>query len=457
MPPDSPQHSDLDAFLTAACVPHGAGSPSHVSGTLKEAEAIRAAHPEVASSDLRAAAVLGDAEAVRRFLREDPGSATRKGGVHGWDPLTYLCFSRYLRLDPSRAAGLLAAARALLDAGASATTGFLEMEHQPDPEFESVLYGAAGIAHHAGLTQLLLERGADPNDGEVPYHAPEGYDNEALAVLVESGKLTAESLSWMLLRKADWHDVDGLRYLLDHGADPNRVSRFGFTALHQALRRDNALETVALLLDRGADPAAVTRRDGATAVAIAARRGRGDVLDLLERRGVAVDLRGVERLIAACARGDGASVRLLAEREPALVRELVGQGGTLLAEFAGNGNAEGVTLLLDLGVPVGARSEEGDAYFGVARRSTALHHAAWRAEHATVRLLIARGAPVDLRDGEGRTPLALAVKACVDSHWMGRRSPESVAALLGAGASTAGVPFPSGYAAVDELVRARRR
>jgi hypothetical protein len=70
-----------------------------------------------------------------------------------------------------------------------------------------------------------------------------------------------------------------------------------------------------------------------------------------------------------------------------------------------------------------------------------------------VKLLIARRAPVDAVDGKGRTPLGLAVKACVDSHWTNRRSPESVEALLEAGASITGVPYPSGYADVDELLK----
>ena len=64
-----------------------------------------------------------------------------------------------------------------------------------------MIYGAGGIAFHPEITRLLLERGADPNDGETPYHSPESYDNAALEVLVESGKLTADSLSTMLLRK----------------------------------------------------------------------------------------------------------------------------------------------------------------------------------------------------------------------------------------------------------------
>jgi hypothetical protein len=42
------------------------------------------------------------------------------------------------------------------------------------------------------LTRLLLERGADPNEVETPYHVPESYDNSALKVLVESGKLNPE-------------------------------------------------------------------------------------------------------------------------------------------------------------------------------------------------------------------------------------------------------------------------
>jgi len=65
---------------------------------------------------------------------------------------------KYLRLDRSKCGGFLQAARALLDAGASAKTGFFSQNHQPEPEFESVLYGAAGIAHNAHLPRLLLER-----------------------------------------------------------------------------------------------------------------------------------------------------------------------------------------------------------------------------------------------------------------------------------------------------------
>ena len=439
----------LVTFIEAACVPLDRG---HASGTLERAEAILAAHPEVASSSIHAAAILGDDATVRRFLALDAANATTKGGPRGWDALTHLCFSKFLRLDRSRSPGFVRAATALLDAGASAKTGWFETSHQPRPAWESALYGAAGVAHHAELTRLLLERGADPNDGEVSYHAPEGYDNEALKVLVESGKLNDDSLATMLLRKADWHDYEGIKFLLAHGADPNRMTGWRLTALHQAVRRDNAVENIEAMLDHGADPTLKNGLDDKSAVALAARRGRGDVLELFERRGILVELHGVERLIAACARNDAAAIDPLVEREPPLLNELKAEGGTLLAGFAGNGNTDGVRHLLELGVRVDALFE-GDGYFDIAKNSTALHVAAWRARPKTVKLLIERGAALDAQDSEGRTALALAVGACVDSYWADRSSPESVQALLQAGASVNGVPFPSGYAEVDELLK----
>jgi ankyrin repeat protein len=385
------------------------------------------------------------------LLAANAGLAVLKGGPYNWDPLTYLAFSRYLKLDRVRSDGFVRAATALLDAGADPNGGWFEGEHQPKPAWESVLYGVAGIAHHASLTRLLLERGADPNDDETPYHTPESYDNAALKVLVESGKLTDDNLVTMLIRKHDWHDLDGVAYLLEHGADPNHQRHWGFTALHHAIARDNRIEIITLLMDHGADP--LRAQEGRTAVAMAARRGRGDILALFKERGTSLALDGVDRLIGACAMDDGAAIEAIRQTAPHLVSELQALDGMVLAEFAGNGNTGGVRHLLDLGVDPGAVFENGDGYWGVAPRSTALHVAAWRMRHTVVDLLIARGAPVEARDRWNRTPLALAVRACVDSYWSERRAPDSVAALLAAGASVDGITCPSGYDEVDQLLR----
>ena len=319
-------------FLEASCVPLDSG---HASGTLERAQTILSAHPDLATSNVHAAAIIGDDRTVERFLDLDAANATARGGPRGWDALTHLCFSRYLRLDASRSDGFVRAAAALLGAGASANTGFYSDDHQP-PEFESVLYGAAGVAHHPGVTRVLLEHGADPNDGEVVYHTPETYNNAVLKLLFGTGKLTGDSLATLLLRRHDWHDHDGIKLLLDHGADPNLMTRWGHSALHQALWRDNDLRIIELLLDHGADPSLPAH--GRSATAMAAREGRGDVLNLFVRRSIPIVLEGVDKLLAACAIHDATQVRSVDMLEPQLVQQIREHAGKLLGEFAGAGN-----------------------------------------------------------------------------------------------------------------------
>jgi len=399
-------------------------------GGLEEAEALLAAQPELTAGDIHIVAILGDDDAVRRLLAEDRNRATAKSAPYGGDALNYLGLSKYLRLDPKRTPGFLRAATALLDAGSDPNTGFWTTGQFP--ERETALYGAAGVAHHAELTRLLVERGADPNDGEAVYHSPETRDNAAMKVLVETGKLTPESLSLMLIRKHDWHDYDGVKYLLERGVDPNYQRERGWIPIHHAVARNNSQQIIKLLLDHGADPR--VRKDGATAIERAARKGRGDLLKLFAERGFPIELRGVDRLIAACAMDDGRRVREIRERDPQLVRELLAQGPTLLAEFVGTWNTAGVQHLLDLGVPVNARYA-GDGYFDIAGESTALHVAAWQSRPDLVKILIDRGADVNAKDGKGRTPLLLANRACTDSYWMERATPEPARLLRAAGAT----------------------
>ncbi|MFN2603554.1 MAG: ankyrin repeat domain-containing protein [Gemmatimonadaceae bacterium] len=418
-------------------------------GSLQPAEEILSAHPEVASASIHAAAVLGDDSTVERFIQLDKNNATVNAPPYDTNALVYLCMSKYLRLDESRTPRFLRAAAALLDAGADANSGFWTTGKHP--EFETALYGAAGIAHHVEMTRLLLERGADPNDDEAAYHSPETYENGAMQLLVETGKLTPENLVMMLLRKHDWHDYDGQKYLLEHGADPNRKWKNGWRPMHHALARDNRIETIELLLEHGADP--TLKDDGESAVATAAHRGRRDVLELFETRGIPIQLSNADELIAACAKNDSTAVRALAREEWTGVDEIMTNSGQLIVEFAGNGNTDGVRQLIDIGIGVNSQFVKGDGYWDLAPKATALHNAAWRLRHDTVRFLVERGANVNAKDGKGRTPLMLAVRASVDSYWTRLRSPESVDVLLNAGASLDGVQFPSGYSEIDELLQ----
>ncbi len=438
------------AFIEVACVPRHDG---HTTGTLEHAQLILARYPEVATASIHTAAILADEPTIRAILSRDPSQATAKGGPHGWDALTHLCFSRYLRLDEQRSEAFLRTAQTLIAAGASASTGWYEMIDHPTPHpiFESAIYGAAAIACHSGLTELLLAHGADPNDDETPYHVPESRDNSVLKLMLESGRLNQTSLNTILLRKADRHDEHGMQLALEHGADPNHVTRWGFTALHQALRRDNGLIIIELLLNHGADPNILTR-DGISAIQIAAHRGRKDALDAFQQRNLTPSqhLSPLDQLIAASAQNNEAAILTLTQTHPNLSNELLAQGGTLLAQFAGNNNAEGIRSLLKLGVSPSALYH-GDGYFEIPANSTALHVAAWRAQHDAVRILIEAGTPINALDGNGHTALQRAILAATDSYWKYRRTTQSIEALLKAGATTTGIDLPTGYPEADAL------
>lgn len=441
----------VSAFIEMASVPLHTW---HASGTLEHAELILTRYPHVATANIHTAAILANESAVRNFLARDPAAATAKGAPYNWDPLTYLCFSRYLRLDKSRSEAFVRTARALLEAGASANTGFYEIIDHPNPRptFESVIYAAAGLAKHPGLTQLLLDYGADPNDEETPYHVPETYDNTVMKIILDSGKFNAHSLGWLLARKSDWHDEKGLQLALDCGADPNILVNSRHTPFHHAIRRDNGMPLINPLLDHGADPNLYNITTGRTAASLAAHRGRGDILVECEARGLAFTLDSLDSIIALCAKGDQAAAQSLAAAQPELVPQLLAQGGALVSEFAGNNNVGGLRCLIDLGVSVDVLYE-GDPYFNIARDSTALHVASWRAMHAAVKFLIERGANVNAIDSRGHTPLIFAVVATTDSYWRYRRTTESIEALLRAGASTTGIEIPCGYDEADVLLR----
>ncbi len=426
----------------------------HASGTTDYADMILARYPDVGTADIYAAAVLGDSAVVQRFLTHDRSLATSKGGPHGWDALTYLCFSRYLRLDPSRSEAFTATARILLEAGADANTCWWDTIDTPPRKVpETAIYAAAAIARHPGVTQLLLAHGADPNDEETPYHVAEGSVDTVLRILLESGRFNQRSLATLLVRKADWHDQEGMLLALQHGADANYQTTWKITPLQHSILRDNALSTIEMLLDHRADPFLRNNRTGRHALQMAAHHGRKDILELLQSRGFDVSFdQPLDGLVAACATADLVNARSLLATHPALINPFLRESGVLLSRFAGVNNLPGVRCLLDLGVPVDAVWQEGDPFFDEASNSTALHIAAWRAHHDVVRELISRGASVNVTDGRGRTPLQLAVKACIDSYWTARRQPASVAALLAAGADTAGIELPSGYDAVDALL-----
>src|SRR5215218_6465617 len=153
-----------------------------LAGRADRAEALLAADPSLAGAGLDAAIVLGDADAVVAALAADPGLVSRELPGPGRRPLSCACHSAFLRPSSPRATGVRRVVELLLDAGADPNETVAN-EYGAMP----VLYGAAGVAHDPETTRLLLDRGANPDDGESVYHACEAPDTACLELLLERG------------------------------------------------------------------------------------------------------------------------------------------------------------------------------------------------------------------------------------------------------------------------------
>jgi ankyrin repeat protein len=346
-------------------------------------------HPELVSADVYVACAAGHLEAIERALSADPGWVDRAGGALNLPPLVAVTHSR-LGLIPEYCERLRACARRLLDAGADPNQHIgnryppasLAAPDEAGPL--SALYGAAGVNRDPGLTTLLLERGADPNDGESLYHSLE--NPECTRLLLDHGARVTGTNA--LRRALDMPDAAALELLLAHGGDPNEPAGKGPTnvwgpPLLRAIAVRRSARHVAALLAHGADPRAQTVA-GISAYRLAMQTGLTDVAEVLRAAGAQEPLSEEEAFVAACARSDASEARRIQARHPELPRALTADRLRLLPDAAAWGSGEAVKLMVELGWPIDARGGDWDA--------SALNHAVWRGDAALTAFLLAHGA-----------------------------------------------------------------
>ena len=385
------------------------------------------ATPEIAGYSFATAVILGDAGRVRTEIGRDPGLATRPDARSGWTPLHAACASRWHRLDPSRAEGLLAVARILLDAGAdpNGSTGG-PGGHGGWTPLRCAVAGAA----NPPITRLLLERRAVPGDDDL-YLAGFGEDNhECLRLLLHHAADVAQIARMALAAPISTNDTEGVRLLLEAGADPNRYADDADSpapAVYAAVRSGCSAELTGLLLAHGADPDA-PGSDGRSPYALATVQGRVDLATLLRRNGAADDLASTDRFLAACQHADRTAVQQQLTQDPGLPGRLTAaQQAAAMVHAAKTGHTPAIALMLDVGFPVDARDGDDGA--------TALHAAAYSGHVSAVRLLLDRGADIEARDATwNSTPI----------EW----------AAVGSGERPAGHPHPDWTAAVQALLEA---
>ena len=353
------------------------------------AEAMLAARPEI-ERDPWARLVLG---------RDWAGDPNEPGGPRGWVPLLYVCHSCFASA---------ALARELLARGADPNAFFVSEYGRM-----SALYGAAGVVHDPELTRVLLEAGANPNDGESLYHATEAGSPECLRLLLERG--AEPNRTNALPHALDDERLEHVRLLLEAGADPNEGS-----ILVHAVRRGRGPEFIRVLVEHGAEldrPGGEWSRPGEaqhTAYQLAVRRGRDDVAAALAELGASTALRPEDEVLGAVARGEQPAWPLPDELDP---------------------DAREVLIMAVLRPPHAALDFVGPNFRGAVGGSptgTLLHHAAWVGDAELVRELLERGAdPAAQAPAQFDTPLAWAVLAS-QHHALPDRDYVAVADLLAA-------------------------
>ncbi len=364
--------SPPDRFLRLACVNYSA-----VDTDVVAAAALLRQHPEVPTQSLAAAAVCGDVQEVRRLLAARPDAAGAPSGPYGWPPLMYVTYGRYA-VDADRT---LAVACLLLEAGADPNDGrfFLGL---PTPF--TVLTGVFGGGepdpaphpHATVLARLLLSAGADANDAQTLYNRMFSPADDFLEVLFEFGLGRGDGGPWP-------------RLLPDVLPAPDAIldGLISWAATHDQRARVALLAAHGVDLDRPAS-------NGLRPVELARRSGHQPIVDLLVSAGAApADDDPVETFLAAVLAGD---VEVAHAAPAALIQAARRARPGLIVWAAGLQRVAAVELLVELGFDVNAFARS-DLMLEQPWQS-ALHTAVERDDAPLARRLLELGADPTLRD-----------------------------------------------------------
>jgi ankyrin repeat protein len=353
-------------------------------------------YPEIATASFYTEVVCGDLDAVTNALETDPDWARRKSpesgtgrteaggegdlvkrkwGSKGWEPLSYLCFTR-LSL-PAVTENSVAIARALLDAGADPNQYFMAGASHYTPLTGVVGEGEEGRRAHQqrdALARLLLERGANPYDGQVVYNIHfAGKALWFLKMIYDHTQRTGGAADWA---DPEWHMLNaggygtGARWFLDAAVEHNDVELAEWCLAHGA--------------NPNSAPGPQRKNRQRPLYEEAIVRGHFDVADVLARYGATKSsprLSPMQSFVAACLREDEAAMRAGIAGHP----EFLASHETLFAAAKYN-RREAVRVLLDLGMSPNIESPQGER---------PLHAAAYDDAVDVGELLIARGAEVD--------------------------------------------------------------
>lgn len=168
-------------------------------------------------------------------------------------------------------------------------------------------------------------------------------------------------------RAIEIDDSRALESILRRGFDPNTPDERGQTGLFLALR-EGALGSAELLVSHPALRVDAVNAHGETALMMAALKGRPEWVRRLVQRGAQVNREGWTPLHYAASGPSAATVTLLLDLGAA-VDARSPRGGTPLMMAAQYGTEESVDLLVKRGADPGLRDAQGSSVVDYARRS----------------------------------------------------------------------------------------
>lgn len=376
--------------------------------------------PTLAQHNLGLQIAMYNIGAVRTALENNPSAATQAIGIR--TPILHLAYSKYIHMKPEMTADMLDVATLLLASGADVDDGY---EAEPGSSHKlSALYGALGHADNIALAEWLLNNGACPDDDESLYHATELGHHDGLKLLIKHGVSTRGTNA--LPRALDFDDLEAVRLLLEHGADPNEAVTGHpsgepidtIPALHQAARRWCSTEIAGILLDHGADPRAIWQ--GHTPYATALIHGNHEFAAKLESIGHATQLSPDEDILVQCASGRSSGRRLdLQKLNPADL--------SLLTQLAGNPDRlDHLAALIAAGLDPNRPDDMG---------MIPLHAAAWAGLPQHIAYLLSLAPDLEHRNAYGGDALGTAIHGAEHNPDAGGRDHTGcVRLLLNAGA-----------------------
>lgn len=342
--------------------------------------------PDLLGDDPYLACAVGNEALLRQTLAGSPAWMNEAGGPMQMLPLIAVTHSGLVR-DEEFAEALANCARLLLDRGAYPDQTWTSPEFPDSPL--SALYGAAGKNHHAGMTRLLLERGANPNDNESLYHSMESADLTCTRLLLEAGaKVDGTNAIGHAL---DYDRPEGLRLLLTYGGNAGFPGASDYPIFH-AIRRGRSVEHIKMLLDAGADRYA-RNSHGQTPYRFALLYGQAEVAALLRGSETNDALSTEDAFVAACAQGDREAVTRMLSETPDIVWRLSEKHLSQLPNLAAQGNFAAVKTMVEVGWPVTPLGGDWNA--------SALNLAVYRGDAAMTEFLLSHGADWQQKHGFG--------------------------------------------------------